>query len=334
MINPFSLIQRGLNILLPFATKGTPLIQDLLHLAALCTALYFAPQIQAYIQEQRRPRDQHAQDYQPQQEVPETEDRAAAPEHHHAAPPPQAFVEDADEEELEQPDAPFNDFAGPADAPQDDGEPGPVNPRPQAPAASNNTRTVGAKKAKSLARRDQRRAYHEFMRSQGEAQRARDAEGAAEREAQLAQERARRAAKEAEVEAKRAKEREAKRLKEEKARDEEIQRRERAVRIVREDLASRRVADLEDVASRVGGNVNREWVEGLVRASGLLNESHGQQLTFITANGWVARVEREDMEVLYSEALGATDETEGTVSFSDLGGRLGGVLQRRVTTAK
>jgi uncharacterized membrane protein YqiK len=172
------------------------------------------------------------------------------------------------------------------------------------------------------------------MRSQGEAQRARDAEGAEEREAQLAAERARRAAKEAEVEAKRAKEREEKRLKEEKAREEEIQRRERAVRLVREGLEARPVVDLEDVARQVGGSVNREWVEGLVRASGLLLESQGQHRTMITTSGWVVKVEREDMEALYNQSAEAADDTDGTVSYADLGGRLESILEKRVTAAR
>jgi hypothetical protein len=329
MINPFSLVQRGLNILLPFATPGTPLYQDLLHLAALCTALYYAPQIQAYIQEQRRSHSNNQADDQSEQHTPHDESQAAELGQREAESPPRPIIEDAEEDEQEQPGAPFNDFAGPAGPADDDddGEAGPVNPRPQAPPGGYNNRTVGAKKAKSLQRRDQRRAYHEFMRSQGEAQRARDAEGAEEREAQLAAERARRAAKEAEVEAKRAKEREEKRLKEEKARDEEMQRRERAVRLTREELETRRVIDLEDVARRIGGNVGREWVEGLIRASGLLLESQGQH-TMITSNGWVVRVEREDMETLYREVATAADETDGTVAYADLGGKLESLLER------
>ncbi|KAG9688356.1 hypothetical protein KCU95_g9845, partial [Aureobasidium melanogenum] len=333
MVNPFSFIQRGLNILLPFAAPGTPLYQDLLHLAALCTALYYAPQIQAYIQERRQSQTHNQAENQAEQHIHNIEPEAPEPRHQQAAPPPRPFIEDAEEDEHEQPDAPFNDFVGPAGHQQDDddGEPGPVNPRPQAPPGSNNNRTVGAKKAKSLQRRDQRRAYHEFMRSQGEAQRARDAEGAEEREAQLAVERARRAAKEAEVETKRAKEREEKRLKEEKAREEESQRRERAVRLVREELESRRVVDLEDVARQVGGNVGREWVEGLVRASGVLLESQGQHRTMITVNGWVVRVEREDMEALYSEAVVDADE-DGAVAYAKLGERLESVLGKGIAT--
>lgn len=329
MVNPFSFVQRGLNILLPFATPGTPLYQDLLHLAALCTALYYAPQIQAYIQEQRQSQSHNRAEDQPEHQVPHNEQQIPEQRQPEAINPPRPFIEDAEEDEQEQPDAPFNDFAGPAGPPQDDddGEPGPVNPRPQAPPGSNNNRTVGAKKAKSLQRRDQRRAYHEFMRSQGEAQRARDAEGAEEREAQLAAERARRAAKEAEVETKRAKEREEKRLKEEKAREEEIQRRERAVQLAREELETRRVVDLEDVARRIDGNVGREWVERLVRASGLLLESQGQTRIMITSNGWMVRVEREDMEALYREAATSAEETDGTVAYVGLGAKLEKILE-------
>ncbi|KAK6007303.1 hypothetical protein QM012_006311 [Aureobasidium pullulans] len=334
MVNPFSFIQRGLNILLPFATPGTPLYQDLLHLAALCTALYYAPQIQAYIQERRQSQTHNQAEHQTEQHIPQLEPEAPELRQQQAVPTPRPFIEDAEEDDQEQPDAPFNDFAGPAGAQQDDddGEPGPVNPRPQAPPGSNNNRTVGAKKAKSLQRRDQRRAYHEFMRSQGEAQRARDAEGAEEREAQLAAERARRAVKEAEVEAKRAKEREEKKLKEERAREEEIQRRERAVRLVRAELESRRVVDLEDVARQVGGNAGREWIEGLVRASGLLLESQGQYRTMITANGWAVRVESADMEALYSEAVADADG-DGAVAYAKLGERLESILREGIAAS-
>jgi hypothetical protein len=42
-----------INRLLPFATPGTPLLQDLVHLGAICTILYYAPQIQHWAQERQ-----------------------------------------------------------------------------------------------------------------------------------------------------------------------------------------------------------------------------------------------------------------------------------------
>ena len=44
-----------LNRFLPFATPGTPLLQDLIHLGAICTLLYYAPQIQHWAQAQQNP---------------------------------------------------------------------------------------------------------------------------------------------------------------------------------------------------------------------------------------------------------------------------------------
>ena len=47
---------RILNVLLPFTKAGTPLYQDVLHTAVLCTLLYFAPH---YLEVKERRQHQH-----------------------------------------------------------------------------------------------------------------------------------------------------------------------------------------------------------------------------------------------------------------------------------
>jgi hypothetical protein len=181
------------NRLLPFATPGTPLLQDLIHLGAICTLLYYAPQIQHWAQER-----QHATGESDGLPIDDTANLADA----NPAPHDQEPARDDDEmnqraavDDFENVE--FGDQGGPHDdANIQEGEPGPAGPA-NTPAHRN----LGAKKAKSLARKDQRRAYNEFMRSQGDAQRAEDAKDAAEREATLAAERERRKAATATLEA-------------------------------------------------------------------------------------------------------------------------------------
>ncbi|KAF1348049.1 hypothetical protein BDV97DRAFT_400235 [Delphinella strobiligena] len=333
----FAILNR-LNRLLPFATPGTPIIQDLLHLAALCTVLYYAPQIQSYVQARlKKDESQHghqATDNQQHEELPDHEFAAEEPRR---VPQPRGVENDEDdlEQEVDLPEE-ENQPLFPGDGAQDEGAgrvddfAGPAGPRP-APS----TRTVGAKKAKSLARKDQRRAYHEFQRSQGEAQRARDAEGAAQREAQLASERARRAALEAEVEAKRAKEREEKKDRELRAQREELERRERAVLEVRREVREKGICDAAAVAKRIGGGADGPWVVGLVKASGLLRESRdGGKMVLMTESGWVVEVGREDMEAVYSSVLqgGRTDDS-GRVSHTALGSVLEDAIRKRAVPA-
>lgn len=333
----FAVLNR-LNRLLPFATPGTPILQDLLHLAALCTVLYYAPQIQSYVQARMKTdgtqNDHRANDNRQHEEALDHDSTAEEPRR---VPQP-AAVED-DEDDLEQeddlPEEP-NQPLFPGDGAQDEGAgpaddfAGPAGPRP-----TPSTRTVGAKKAKSLARKDQRRAYHEFQRSQGEAQRARDAEGAAQREAQLASERARRAALEAEVEAKRAKEREEKKERELRAQREELERRERAVAEVRREVRERGMCDTAAVAKRIGGGADWPWVAGLIKASGLLRESRdGGKMVLMTDSGWVVEVGREDMEAVYSNVLqGARADDTGRVPHTALGSVLEDAIRKRTVPA-
>jgi hypothetical protein len=319
------------NRLLPFATPGTPLLQDLVHLGAICTILYYAPQIQHWAQERQH---QHA---------------SAGEDTIGDATPPAADVPDAPHEE----DAPrdnareFND-APDQHAPVDDFENAQFNnpaeenanahiqegqAGPAGPANTPAHRNVGAKKAKSLARKDQRRAYNEFMRSQGDAQRAEEAKGAAEREAAIAADKERRKAAAAVVEAKKAKEREQKREAERKQREEEMKSRELAIRLVREALDDEGLCDLFKVAKQVGGDVDEEWVERILRASDLVGMKDGV-LTMITSVGWAARVSQQDVRQLYENAAtqDVSDES-GAVGYDRLGSMFETILRERAVTA-
>ncbi|KAK3725408.1 hypothetical protein LTR37_000378 [Vermiconidia calcicola] len=310
MANLFSFLNR----LLPFATPGTPLLQDLLHLGVICTLLYFAPQIQECLLP--RPHgDQHP--------VP-AEDHVANVE------PDQLREAEREQERHRDPDLNDANIADDHDRQenvhyQQEDQPGPIPEGQPGPARAPDTtapRNVGAKKAKSLARRDQKRAYNEFMRSQGEAQRARDAEGAAEREAALAAEKERRRAAAVALEAKKAKEREQRREREEAERREEIRRRELAVSIVRQELQDSNMCDLFKVARQLGDDIDEEWVEQILRASGLIGRK-GDIMTTITGMGWVVSVTADDMAQLYRTATDRRlGDDYGRVDYNDLGALL------------
>lgn len=330
MASLFSLV----NKLLPFATPGTPLLQDLVHLGAICTILYYAPQIQHWAQQQQHERRASAQgladDSGQQAQVPDQPD-----DHEQVR---DADVGDNEANERVPADVPRNeeeedddDDLQDANANIAEGEAGPAN-QPNVPNTPAH-RNVGAKKAKSLARKDQRRAYNEFMRSQGEAQRAQEAEGAAEREAALAVEKERRRAAAAAYEAKKAKEREQKREAERKKREEEIRSRELAVSLVRDALDEEGMCDLFKVARQVGGDVDEEWVERILRASDVVGMKDGV-LTMITSVGWAVRVSQQDVRQLYENAAvqDVSDES-GAISYDQLGGMFETILRERAVAA-
>jgi hypothetical protein len=305
---------RVFNRLLPFATPGTPLLQDLAHLGVICAFLYFAPHIQERFQKHKA-NEEHNDEEEPQAIVDDLIPDAGLPQE----------VENVDQQ------APQVD-AGDADAdnelPQlpNEGEAGPANAPTMPPQ-----RSVGAKKAKSLARRDQKRAYNEFMRTQGEAQRARDAEGAAEREAELEAERERRKAAAAKVEAKKAKERELRRVQERKAREGEISRRDTVLSIARRELEEMRTVNLFDVAGRVGGDADEIWVEKILNAGGILGWStDGETLTMATSTGWVVRVGRYDMLQVYERAAKhGLGDANGRIETGEIGVLLETVLSEQ-----
>ncbi|KAF3050025.1 hypothetical protein E8E11_002826 [Didymella keratinophila] len=329
---PFTL----LNLLLPFTRPGTPIVQDLIHTIILCGTLYFAPQIAEWYNTRQlgsttdglgqgqhegqnidQDRGQDTQQAQPH----DTRDIPREPQAHHQ-PAFQPQIEDEDEIPAPQPGpAEPQQLVPPAFEPAE-GEPGPANERPR-PTPAN--RAIGAKKAKSLARKDQRRAYHEFHRQEAELRRLQEAEGRDERDAALATEKARRAAAEAEIREQERKEREATKVLREREQSEEQERRERVVQHVREELERRGAVDLAEAAYQEGKD--RLWVERLVRASGLLAQAERQGgRVVITSRGWLVRVDREIMEMAYEEAEEAADRGEGKVGF----GEFGEMLERAV----
>lgn len=315
-----------LNTLLPFATPGTPLVQDLLHLGAICAALYFAPQFQQWCQ--RRGID--LQQDEPN-ELDQLRDLNGVPAGRADARPANGDHEPAgdvvNDAAAVRPEANEDDL-GHGGQQEADGMAGPAAnaARPLDPASQ---RTVGAKKAKSLARKDQRRAYHEFQRSQGEAQRQRDAEGAAEREAAQAAERERRRAAEAALEAKKTTERERKREQERREREEEIRRRELAVNLVEDEMDSTGFCELIRVARQVG-DVDQDWVENIVKASGMIGRKENV-VTMITETGWAVRVTAADMQGVYQAAMPQTGlaGADGKISYEALGGMLEKSLRYR-----
>lgn len=331
-----------LNYLLPFTKAGTSLTQEIIHTIILCGTLYFGPQIAEWYRTQqphnRTPGGIVGGNEQPERENGDTEelplderlilrddgDGDAGPPPLAPTPPPdhnrnhhQPRIEDDDEEE---------DFRRPAPEPfplhpHADNEAGPANPPPNIPRATQANRTIGAKKAKSLARKDQRRAYHEFRRQEAELRRLQDAEGAEEREAVLTAERERRVRIEEEIREKEREERE--RIKKEREREaqEEVERRERVIQQVGQEIRSCGAVDLVDVAWTEGKD--KVWVEKLVRASGLMAalQRDGERVT-VTGAGWLVKIDAELMQKIYREAALLGSEQGGRVSYKDFGGLL------------
>ncbi|KAF2087134.1 hypothetical protein K490DRAFT_66001 [Saccharata proteae CBS 121410] len=321
-------LQSYFNRLLPFTTPGTPIYQDIIHTLALCALLYYAPE---FFENRRRRQAQNENElhidadrpnHEPTNEVPPVLPELDAEEND-----PNLPVGDGEAQHA----APFPPAAAAEDEADDDAdEPGPANPQRRTAQARN----VGAKKAKSIARRDQRRAYHEFQRSQGEAQRARDAADAEEREAELLEEKRRRAVAEAVLEEKARKEREERREKENKARQEEVRTRDLAIGMVRKAMNDSGAADLGEVASKMGKD--RDWVERLVRADGMVGngvkksqDGTASNITMITAGGWVVKVDEAAMREVWSAVM---KEKTMKVTYADMATKLESVVRGRITT--
>lgn len=305
-----------LNRLLPFATPGTPLVQDVAHLAIICIGLYFASQIQEWLRERSAIASTPQHDDGPQ------ENAIFQGDDHVENDDIELATDGQDAIRGERP----SDAANAGDAAHvNPGAPGPgldLNVGEGQPGHARNVpqqRNIGAKKAKALARRDQRRAYNEFVRSQGDVQRAQDAQGAAEREAATLAEKDRRAAVEAAIEAKKAKEREQRRVREETARREEFRRRDYAIDVVRRQLETQKACNLSKVAREIGDDADEKWLEGVLRARGVVG-SKGDVLTLVTGRGWVVRVTAEDMARVYRAASDAgLGDDAGRITFDDLG---------------
>jgi hypothetical protein len=321
-----------LNFLLPFTRPGTPLAQDLVHTAVLCGTLYFAPQIAEWYNA-RQHQDARI-DIPPNEAIhqPGTEplgDVPAPPRRRDDLPLDDRLVlQPSDDEDDPQPPPlaptpPFNNQNAqepPLPQPHDDNDefaPGPANPNQPRNTPAN--RTVGAKKAKSLARKDQRRAYHEFHRQEAELRRLREQEGAEEREAELAAEKERRARIEADIAAKEREERAKRKKEERREQEDENERRERVVERVRRDVRQRGCVDLLAEGRREGKD--RMWIVKLVKASGLLAQlSTDGSKVMITGDGWLVKVDQEIMAQAYRDAEAFGAKNGGRVGFEALGG--------------
>lgn len=325
-----------LNFLLPFTKPGTPILQDLIHTVILCGTLYYAPHIAEWhkarqlglaadgVGQDEAPVQNRGEEAQQTQPLDTRQPPQEPPAHDQPAFQPQ--VEDEDELPAPQPGhAEPQQLQPPFDPLPAEGEPGPANERPRATPAN---RAVGAKKAKSLARKDQRRAYHEFHRQEAELRRLQEAEGRDEREAALAAEKARRAAAEAEIRDTERREREEAKREREREQEEEQKRRERTVDFVRQQLESRGAVDLAEAAYKEGKDAL--WVERLVRASGLLTQAGREgSKVLITSRGWLVRVDREVLDMAYKEAEDMGDRCEGKVGFDDFGQMLERAVRAR-----
>jgi hypothetical protein len=320
-----------LNFLLPFTKPGTPIVQDLIHTVVLCGTLYYAPQIAEWYNTQQPGdiADGHAQGGDTQQTAASREadlqqagtpldERLVLQNDDHVDRPPLAPTP-PNQAEHHQPPAPhIEDFPEQVEA-------GPADDRPR-PTPQN--RAVGAKKAKSLARKDQRRAYHEFHRQEAELRRLQEAEGAEEREAALAAETARRARIEAEIAERERTEREERKRETEREQTEEAERRERVVQTVRQGVENRGYVNLVDVAWAEGKD--RVWIERLVRASGLLSQLQRDGAhAIITGQAWLVQVDAQLMQRAYAEAEAFGDENAGGVSFAEFGNILEKVVLAR-----
>jgi hypothetical protein len=324
-----STIRGALNLLLPFTNPQTPLLQDLIHTTILCGTLYYAPQIAEHYNAHYAPagREERARIPTPPNNDNTAEEVNQEEEDEHIV-----QHDDAEERLGPRPHAPTPppddqgpDGAHPAPADNDDGqwqqnlpneEAGPANPRP---APTN--RTIGAKKAKSIARRDQRRAYHEFHRSQAEERRLMEEQGRSEREAALTLEKQRRAEEERKIGEKQRVEREKRKDDERREQDDERERRERTVSRVRAEVEEKGAVDLVGVAWEEGKD--RVWVERLVKASGMVGQMEKERVgsrVLITDEGWMVRVDAELMERAYADAVAYGDrDGNGRISFSEFG---------------
>jgi chemotaxis protein histidine kinase CheA len=179
---------------------------------------------------------------------------------------------------------------------------------------------VGAKKAKSIARRNQQRAYNEFVREQGEAQRAEWAQEEEKRKEEFKAERERRAAVDTKVKEKERQEREARKAREEAARLGEQEAASSAIQLVEERLAQKGIISIREVAGTVERDI--EWVQQLVRREGMLGiriEDDVKQVVMLTKSGWLARICSRAMGHAYQEAVASCSRSEGRIIWDEFG---------------
>ena len=336
----------SLNVLLPFTRPGTPLLQDVLHTAVLCTLLWYAPRIlERHVEKHLIERLRGPRELEP---VRGSEPIGDGNGQQSPAVENTTYDEDGDvaEETANQTEADaaehenvmFDEQAGDGSPEmvlgiEDNVEHRQPNGAEIHPSTNVAMRNVGKKKAKSLARKDQRRAYNEFMRSQGDAQRARDREVAAAYEQEIAAERLRRAVVEAELEQKLRLAKEKKKQEERITWENDIARRKKAIEQVRRSMKAQSWADLKAVARDVGGGADAGWVEKLCRAEGILQEDNREVATLVTGLGFIVRVSQNDLREACDRATSREPTAEKKeVSWEELGEFLDDVIRRKPYT--
>lgn len=172
------------------------------------------------------------------------------------------------------------------------------------------TRNVGAKKARSLARRDQRRAYHEFLHSQA-AMRASAAAAIAEEEHdRMFEEKRRRALIEDEIAAKKEAERKARLEAEKKGAEKE--------RGDVEELKKKVAAPGAWRVSALGGKRSEAWGVEVLRREGLVGKVRGgEDVGIITGEGWYVRLGERQLELISGEI-----EKKGRMEWREIADRL------------
>lgn len=318
----------ALNALLPFTDPSRPLWRDILQTLILCAFLYLGPQIRLErVYELLRligskPAHVHQQN---EQEI-VREDANVLDEAQE-----RAVQQDLDEHEAAEDPNVVHERPLFEDPPAFEANEA-FNPVLQQPEARrrDTSRNVGAKKAKSLARKDRQRAYNEFVREQANAQKARDTENAEEREKETAQERERRKAVEAKIAAQKARERAEKKEREARKRQEEEGGRIKTLEMVDEGL-KRGLVWLDDVRQKV--NRDRSWVERVVKREGYLGmkEVNSKKvLTMVTKTGWLVRVDEELMQETYQQIETSRDpEDDSDITPEETGTYLEKLLHAR-----
>ena len=351
-------LYRLINTLLPFTKPGTPLPQDLVHTAAVCTLLYYAPRY--FEQRQQRQKSNieatyNIEDNESQSDTHVDDDTFERHENgllryhgstsdNHVATGHEAFPRDQtdldsdpgtsdDEVDFEEhPDAP-----APRDQeqPQQDDHFHHENQQQQTTAPS--SRVVSTKKARSLARRSQRRAYNEFLRSQGDAARAAAAAEAAQHEAIAASERARRSAADAAAEMRLAEERQKRKELALAKADKEEARTRTVVTIVRKRLLDAGMVDIEKDVLDFVDELDIEKVKNIVRAAGIegtRTDDKKTVSTIILKSNYIVNIDEELMREVYYNAAIESKYDLGKVTWDELANILEClILKRSMTTS-
>lgn len=220
-----------------------------------------------------------------------------------------------DDDDFNPPEAPEPPMAG-VDGADGDFAPGEGIPEtlPQGRVRQPKVRNVGKKKAASLARRDERRAYFEFLHAQRRARKEEEERGREEEEERIWEEKRRRAVVEEEISARREEERKA-RLDAEKK---ELERWRKDADKLKGLVVKGKVWELKELAKKVGRDA--DWVERVLKQEGLLGLTQGpgdKRVRLITARGYYVSIGASELANVFEHM-----ETKGRVSWKDVGSLL------------